>query len=143
MEEAVGERSKAFAAAHRSDENRQAYISAFRHALSVIAEAWRETCSSLSPKSNSKSVYSVLSLALLPPFLTSPTVSLPGVGFGLRRLPKIPLFWSPSQTLHSRARGYLSKLHPSTCPVKSHLSFCSHFFHAKFLAAATGPDQVA
>ena len=59
MEEAVSERRKAFAAAHRSDENRQAYISASRRASSVIAkaEAWQATCASLLPKSNPKSVY--------------------------------------------------------------------------------------
>ena len=64
VESAVSERRKVFAAAHRSDEDRQAYISASRHALSVIAkpkaEAWQTTCSSLSPKSNPKSVYSLL-----------------------------------------------------------------------------------
>ena len=37
--EAVSERIKAFAAAHRSDENRQAYISASRHVSSIIAKA--------------------------------------------------------------------------------------------------------
>ena len=51
VEEAVSERRKAFAASHRSDEDRQAYISASRRALSVIAkaktEAWQTTCSSL------------------------------------------------------------------------------------------------
>ena len=62
MEEAVSERRKAFAAAHRSDEDRQAYISASRRASSVIAktEAWQTTCSSLSPRSNPKSVHSLL-----------------------------------------------------------------------------------
>ena len=64
MEEAVSERRKAFAAVHRSDEDRQAYISASRRASSVIAkakaEAWQTTCSSLSPKSNPKSVHSLL-----------------------------------------------------------------------------------
>ena len=49
MESAVSERRKAFAAAHRSDEDRQAYISASRRASSVIAkaEAWQTTCTSL------------------------------------------------------------------------------------------------
>ena len=53
MEEAVSERRKAFTAADRSDEDRQAYISASRRTSSVIAkaEAWQTTCSSLSPKS--------------------------------------------------------------------------------------------
>ena len=64
VEETVRERRKAFAAAHRSDENRQAYISASRLASSVIAkakaEAWQTTCTSLSPKSNPKSVHSLL-----------------------------------------------------------------------------------
>ena len=61
VEQAVSERLKAFPAAHRSDEDRQAYISASRRASSVIAkakaEAWQTTCSSLSRKSNPKSVY--------------------------------------------------------------------------------------
>ena len=64
VEEAVSERRKAFAAAHRSDENRQAYITASRRASSVIAkakaEAWQTTCSSFSPRSNPKSVHSLL-----------------------------------------------------------------------------------
>ena len=61
VEEAVSERRKAFTAAYRSDEDCQAFISASRHASSVIAraktEAWQTTYSSLSPKSNSKSDY--------------------------------------------------------------------------------------
>ena len=62
VEQAVSERRKAFAAAHRSDEDRQAYISASRRASSVIAkaEAWQTTCCSLSPRSNPKSVHSLL-----------------------------------------------------------------------------------
>ena len=54
VEEAVSERRKAFAAAHRSDEDRQTYISTSRRASPVIvkakAEAWQTTFSSLSPK---------------------------------------------------------------------------------------------
>ena len=50
LEEAVSNRCKAFASAHRSNEDREAYISAFRHASSVIiktkSEAWQATCSS-------------------------------------------------------------------------------------------------
>ena len=62
MEDAVSERRKAFAVTHRSDEDRQAYISASRRASSIVAkaEAWQITCSCLSPKSNPKSVYSLL-----------------------------------------------------------------------------------
>ena len=64
VESVISERHKAFTAAHKSDEDRQAYISASRRALSVIAkakaEAWQTTCSSLSPRSNPKSVHSLL-----------------------------------------------------------------------------------
>ena len=64
MEVAVGERCKAFAVAHKSDADHQAYISAllWLSSLSVIAKAetWQVTCFSFSPKSNSKSVYSLL-----------------------------------------------------------------------------------
>ena len=87
VEEAVSERRKAFAATHRSDEDRQSYISASRLASSVIAkaktEAWQTTCSSLSPRSNPKFVHSLLRsilalLPCLPPLLTFLTVLLPG-----------------------------------------------------------------
>ena len=85
VEKAVSERRKAFAAAHRSDEDRQAYISASRSASSVIAkakaEAWQATCSSLSPQSNPKSVYSlprsVAGSSHLLPLLTFLTVPFP------------------------------------------------------------------
>ena len=63
MEEVVSERRKVFAATHRSDEDRQVYVFASRQASSVIAkakaEAWQTTCSSLSPRSNPKSVHSL------------------------------------------------------------------------------------
>ena len=65
VEKAFSQRRKAFAAAHRSDEDCQAYISASQRASSTIAKAkaetkaWLTTCSSLSPKSNPKSVYSL------------------------------------------------------------------------------------
>ena len=87
VEEAVSERRKAFAAAHRSDEDRRAYISASRRAPSVIAkvktEAWQRTCFSLSPRSNLNlcTLSFVLSLALvprLPHLLIFLTVLLPG-----------------------------------------------------------------
>ena len=64
VESAISERRKAFAVALRSDEDRQAHISASRCTSSVItkakAVAWQMTCSSLSPKSNPKSVHSLL-----------------------------------------------------------------------------------
>ena len=97
VEGAVSERRKAFAAAHRSDENRRAYISASRRASSVIAKAevWLTTCSSLSPKSNPKTVYSLLcSIAGSPSSSPNfPNCSPPReFGFGLCRLPEISLF---------------------------------------------------
>ena len=64
VEGAVSKRRKSFAAAHRRDEDCEAYISASRRASSVIAkakaEAWQTTCFSLSPKSNPKTVHFLL-----------------------------------------------------------------------------------
>ena len=158
VEEAVSERRKAFAAAHRSDEDCQAYISASRRASSVIAkakaEAWQTTCSSLSPRSNPKSVHSLLrSIA----GSSSSSPNFPSCSFP-RELASVYAAYlrshfsvSQPKTLRSRARGYLTELHRATYPVESHLSFCSPFSPAEFLAAAsnlssstaTGPDKVA
>ena len=98
VKSAVSERRRAFAADHRSDEHCQAYISASRRASSVIAkakdEAWQTTWSSLSPKSNPTSVYSLLLyrwLIFLVSFLKQLFFSQ-GMGFGLSRLPEISLF---------------------------------------------------
>ena len=158
MEEAVSERRKAFAAAHRSDEDRQAYISTSRRALSVIAktkaEAWQMTCSSLSPRSNPKSVHSLLhSIAGSPSSSSSssncfsPRESASVYAAYLRSHFSV----SQPKALRSKARGYLTELHQATCPVESHSSFCSPFSPAEFVAAAsnlssstaTGPDKVA
>ena len=87
VEGSVSERRKAFAAAHRSDEDRQDYISASRNASSVIAkakdDAWQTTSYSFSRPNltlNLCTLSFVLSLALLlhlPFLLTSPTIPLP------------------------------------------------------------------
>ena len=161
MESAVSERRKAFAAAHRSDEDRQAYISASRCTSSVIAkakaEAWQTTCSSLSPKSNPKSVHSLpcyiagssSSSSSSPNFpnCSSPRESASVYAAYLRSHFSV----SQPKALRSRARGYLSELRRATCPMESHSSFYSPFSPAKFLAAASnlsssiaiGPDKVA
>ena len=160
VEEAVSERLKAFAAAHRSDEDCQAYISASRRASSVIAkakakaEAWKTTCSSLSHKSNPKSVYSLFgsiagSSSSSPnfPHCSSPRESASVYAAYLRSRLSI----SQPKALRSRARGYLSELRRATCSEESHSSFCSPFTLAEFHAAAsnlssstaTGPDKVA
>ena len=147
MEGAVSERRKAFAAAHRSDEDRQAYISASGRALSVIAKAkaetWQTTCSSLSPKSNAKSVCSLLR-------------SIAGFSSSSSSSPNFPNCSSPKEStlvyvaylrfhfsvsqpkaLRNRARGYLSELRRATCSEESHLSFCSPFSPTELLAAAS------
>ena len=157
MEEAVSERRKAFAAAYRSDEDRQAHITASRHASLVIAkaktEAWQTTCSSFSPRSNPKSVHSLLrSIAGSPPSSSSspnfPNCSSPRETASVYAT-YLRSHFSVSQpkTLRSRARGYLSELRRATCLEESH----SPFSLAEFLAAATnlssssatGPDKVA
>ena len=161
MEEAVSERRKAFAAAHRTDEDRQSYISASRHASSVIAKAetetWQTMCSSLSPKSNPKSVHSLLhsitgshsSSSSSPNFsnCSSPRESASAYAAYLRSHFSV----SQPKALRSRTRGYLSELRRATCSEDSHTSFCSPFSLAEFHAAAsnlssssaTGPDKVA
>ena len=158
MEEAVSKKRKAFAAAHRSDEDRQAYISASRRASSVIAkakaEAWQTTCSSLSPKHNLKSVYSLLRSVAgsrLPPPLTFRIVPLPDSSSVFADYLRSRFFVSQSKTLQSRARGYLSELRRATCSEESHSSFCSFFSSSELLEAdsnpslstATSPDKVA
>ena len=104
VEEAVSERRKAFAAAHRCDEDRQAYISASRHASSVIAKAkakakaWQTTCSSLSPKSNPKTAYSLFRSIADSSSLPSSSSNFPNCSSFKKsasvylRLPEIPLF---------------------------------------------------
>ena len=154
VEQAVNERRKVLAAAHRSDEDRQAYISASRHASSSIAkakaEAWQTTCSSLSPKS----VYSLLHCVAGSPS-SSPNVSncsSPRESASVYAAYLRPHFSvSQPKALGSCARGYLTELRLATCPEESHSSFCSPFSPDEFLAAAsnlssstaTGPDKVA
>ena len=161
VEEAVSERRKAFAATHRSDEYRQAYISASRHASSVIAkakaEAWQTTCSFLSPKSNPKSVHAFLPSIAGSSSSSSPSSNFPNY-FSPRKSASVYAAYlrshfsvSQPKTLRSRARGYLSELRQATCSEESHSSFCSPFLLAELLAAAsnlssftaTDPDKVA
>ena len=157
MEEAFSEKRKAFAAAHRSDEDRQAYISASRRASSVIAkakaEAWQTTCSSLSLRSNSKSVHSLFrSIAGSSSSPNFPNCSFPRESASVyAAYLKSHFSVSQPKALRSRARSCLSELRRATWPEESHSSFCSLFFPAEFLApasnlcssVATGPDKVA
>ena len=112
------------------------------------------TCSSLSPRSNPKSVHSLFrSIAGSPssssffPNCSSPRESASVYAAYLRS------HFSISQpiAMRSRARGYLSELRRATCLEESHSSFCFPFSLAEFHAAAsnlssstaTGPDKVA
>ena len=151
VEEAVNERCKAFATAHRSVEDRQAYISASRRASSVIAkakvEAWRTTCSSLSPKSNPKSVHSLLRSIAGSSSSSSSSPNFPNC-FSPRESDSVnPAYlrshFSVSQPKapRSRARGYLTELRRATCPQGSHSSFCSSFTLTELLAAAFSPSR--
>ena len=160
VEGAVSERRKAFAAAHRSDEDRQAYISASRRASSVItkakAEAWQTTCSSLSPRSNPKSVHSLLCYIAGSPSSSSfspnfQTVLLPG-----NRLRSMPLtcdltfpFLSQRPCVAEPEATSLSSAGPRALRSLTG-PFCSSFSPAEVHAAAsnlssstaTGPDKV-
>ena len=161
VEEAVSERRRAFVTAHRSDEDRQAYISASRRASSVIAkakaEAWQTTCTSLSPKSNPKSMHSLLRSIASSSSSSSSSPNFPNCSFPRESASVYAAYlrshFSVSQPkiLRSRARGYLTELHRANCSVESHSFFCSPFSPAEFLAAAsnlssstaTGPEKIA
>ena len=137
-----------------------AYIFASRRALSVIAkakaEAWQTTCSSLLPRSIPKSVHSLLRSIAGSPSSSSSSPNFPNCSSPRESASvyatylQFHFFVSQPKTLRSRARGYFSELRRTTCPVESHLSFCSPFSPAEFLAAAsnlsssiaTGPDKV-
>ena len=104
VEGAASKRRKVFAVGHGGDGDRQAYISAYRHASSVIAkvEAWQVTCSSLFAKFNPKSVYSPLrsvagSSPHLPSFLTFPTAPFPRSRHRSSPTTWDAIFFSPSQ----------------------------------------------
>ena len=118
-----------------------------------LPRAWQTTCSSLSPKSNRKFVYSLLcsvagSSSSSPNFPNcfSSRVSALVYAAYLRSHFSI----SQAKALRNRARGYLSELRRATCPEESHSS-CFLFSPAEFLAAAsnlssstaTGPNKVA
>ena len=131
MEEAVGERGTTFAAVHRRNEDCQAFISASRYASSVItkAKAWKATCSSLSPQSDPKSVYSLPSVAGFSSSFSSPNFS--NCSFPRESASvfadNLKSYFSVSQpnTLRSRVKGYFFELRRSTCLEKSHSSFCT------------------
>ena len=156
VEQAVGERRRAFATAHRSDEDCQAYISASRRALSVIAkakaEAWQTTCTSLSPKSNPKSVHSLLRSIAGSPSSSSSSPNFPNCSSPRESASVYAAYLrSHFSVSQPKARGYLTELRRATCSVESHSSFYSPFSPAEFLAAAsnlssstaTGPDKIA
>ena len=125
MKGAVSQRRKTFAAAYRSDEDRQAYISASRRASSVIAkanaEAWQTTFSSFLLKSNPKFVYSLLCSVVGSSSSSSSSPNFPNCS-SPRESASVDAdylrsYFSVSQpkTLRSRARGYLSELRRATC----------------------------
>ena len=115
---------------------------------------WQTTCSSLSPKSNPKSVHSLLrsvagstSSSSNSPNCSSPRELASVFADYLRSHFSV----SQSKALRSKARGYLFELRRATCTEESPFFFCSRFSPAEFLAAAhnlfastaTGTDKVA
>ena len=111
------------------------------------------TCSSLPPKSNSKSVYSLL--CSIAGSSSSPNFSNCS---SCRKSASVYATYlrshfsvSQPKALCNRARGYVSDFCRATCSEESHSSFCFPYSPAKFHAAAsnlsfstaTGPDKVA
>ena len=160
-EEAVSERRKTFAVAHRGNEDRQAYISASRGASHVIAKAkaetWQANCSSLSPKSNSKSVFSLLCSVAGSSFSSSSSLNFPNCSPPRESASVFANYLrshfsvSHPKAFRNKAKGYLSELRRATCPEEPHSYFCFLSSPAEFLIAAsnlssstaTGPDKVA
>ena len=129
------------------DEDRQAYISTSRCALSVIAKAKAEalqmTFSSLSPTSNLKCIHSLLRSIADSPSLSSSSPNFPNCSShresALVCAAYLRFHFSVSQpkALHRRARGYLSGLCRAAWPVEPHPFFCSPFSLAEFFVAAS------
>ena len=143
MEEAVDERRKAFAAAHRRHKDRQPYISASRRASSVIAkvkaEALQTTCSSLSPKSNFGA--GLICISPLHSVAGSPSSSSFSPNFPNCSSPRV----SPS-VFADYLRSYFSvsqpkAIFPSSAEPRDRRSTTRHFTppssQLKFLAAAS------
>ena len=115
------------------------------------------TGSSLSPKSNPKTVHSLLCSITGSPSLSSSSPNFPKCSspreFALVYTAYLRSHFSVSQAkiLRSRARGYLFELRHATCPDEFHSSFYSSFSSAElfatasnlFASTATGPDKVA
>ena len=115
------------------------------------------TCTSLSPKSNHKSVHSLLRSIAGSPSSSSSSPNFPNCSSPRESASVYAAYlrshFSVSQpkALRSRAKSYLTELRRATCSVEFHSSFCSPFSLAEFLAAAsnlsssstTGPDNVA
>ena len=120
-------------------------------------EAWQATYSSLSAKSNHKSVYSLLRSVAGFSCLSSFSPNFPNRSspresasvFADYRRSRFSV--SQPKAMRNRAKGYLSELRRATCTKKFYLSFRSPFSLTEFLAAAsklflstaTGPDKAA
>ena len=112
---------------------------------------------SLSPKSNPKSVYSLLCSVAGSPSSSSSSLNFSNCcspresALNFADYLRTYFFASQSKALRSRARGYRSELRLAACYQESHSSFCSPFSPAELLAAAsnlssspaTSPDKVA
>ena len=115
------------------------------------------TCSSLSHKSNIKSVYSFLHSITSCPSSSSSSPNFPNYSSPRESASVYAAYMrshfsiSQPKALCSRTKSYLSELCRATYPVESHSSLCSPFSSTEFLATAsnlslstaTGPDKVA
>ena len=126
-------------------DHHRSYVSGFR--------SLQTTCSSLSSKSNPKTVHS-----LLRSIAGSPSSSPNFPNCSSRESASVYAAYlrshfsvSQPKALHNRSKGYLSKLRRTTCLEDSHSSFCSPLFPTELLVAVsnlsssivTGPDKVA
>ena len=153
-------RRKAFAKAHRSEEDRQNYISISRYTSTVIskakAESWQKTCSSLSPKTRPSEVFSLLRSISGSSSLTSSDLS---------NFSSCHTLVDCANQLFSHLQSHFStqtpkpfrsteKIHMSTIRTAHcntlHSTFCSPFSSLKLSTAISqlststslGPDQI-
>ena len=156
------EQQRARSEAHRSEAHRLRYIDASRRASSVISRAksatWQATCSNLSPRSDSCTVFRLLN-AISGKKNTSQDPSFPGCSSLLdianhyASYLRSHLSQATPRTSRRAARQFMNELRKASCEDASslHNSLCFPFSLTELSTAicklssstASGPDQIA
>ena len=157
---AGADRRKAFAKAHRSEQDRQAYIAQSRYTSTVISKAkaasWQKTCTSLSPKTRPSAVFSLLRSISGKPTSALDLPDFPGACSPAECANQLALHLqshfsktSPSKDTRGEDRMNMNTVRTSECH-PSHTDLCSPFSSQELLSAllqlssstACGPDGI-